>query len=82
VFGREGFVRLTVVTAYSDDFGTEIPEFLVRVSELASFRGASPSEIFWIEVYDYVLLSSEIFEANVVTIAGLKSELRGPTAYC
>ena len=69
-------MRLLGVVAYSDDLRTEVLEFLVRVPKLARLRSASLREIFRIEVYNYVLVSTEIFEANVLAIAGLQPESR------
>ena len=69
-------MRLLGVVAYSDDLRTEVLEFLVRVPKLARLRSASLREIFRIEVYNYVLVSTEIFEANVLAIAGLQPEQR------
>ena len=62
------------VVAYSNDLRTEVLELLVRVPKLARLRSASLREIFRIEVYNYVLVSTEILEANVLAIAGLQPE--------
>jgi len=71
VLRGEGSMGLLGVVAYSDDLGTEVLEFLVRVPKLTRLCSASFREIFRIEVYNYVLASTEIFEANVLAIAGL-----------
>jgi hypothetical protein len=73
-------MRLLGVVAYSDDLRTEVLEFLVGVPKLARLRGASLREIFRIEVYNYVLVSTEIFEANVLAITGLQPESRSEAA--
>ena len=73
-------MRLLGVVAYSDDLRTEVLEFLVRVSKLARLRSASFREIFRIEVYNYVLASTEIFEADVLAIASLQPESRSESA--
>jgi hypothetical protein len=54
-------MRLLVVAAYYYDFGAEVLEFLVRVSELAGLGCASLREVFWVEVDDDIFLSNEIF---------------------
>ena len=69
-------MRLLGVVAYSNDLRTEVLEFFVRVPKLARLRRASLREIFGIEVYNYVLVSTEIFEANILAIAGLQPESR------
>jgi len=70
----EGFVGFLRVVAYSDDLSPEVLEFLVGVPKLARLRSASFREIFRIEVYNYVLVSTKIFEANIFTIACLQPE--------
>ena len=79
VFAGESLVGPLVVVTYSDDLSAEILEFLVRVSELASFRGASSREVFRIKIDDYVLVPTEVLEANILAIAGLESETRSQT---
>jgi hypothetical protein len=67
------------VVAYSDDLRTEVLEFLIGVPKLARLCSASFREVFRIEVYNYVLVSTKIFEANVFPIAGLEPESRSQT---
>jgi hypothetical protein len=69
-------MRLLGVVAYSNDLRTEVLEFFVRVPKLARLRSASFREVFGIEVYNYILVSTEIFEANVLAIASLQPESR------
>src|SRR2546425_12099033 len=70
-------VRHLVVSANPDDFGTEGLELLIRISKLAGFCCASLSEVFRIEVDDHVLLSTEVFEANILAGARLETKSGG-----
>jgi len=69
-------MRVLAVGAYSNNLCTNILERFVRISEAAGLGCAALSEVFRIEVNDYVLLSKEIRQGNVTAIAGWQSEAR------
>ena len=75
----EGSMGLLAVAAYSNDLGTEVLEFFVRVPKLTRLSSASFRKVFRIEVDDYVFVSTKVFEANILAIASLESESRSQT---
>src|SRR5438093_482474 len=69
-------MRVLAVGANPNNLCAKILEQFVRVSESASLSGTALSEVFRIEVNDYVLLSKEIRQGNVTAIACRQSEIR------
>src|SRR5207247_2396868 len=69
-------MRVLAVGANPNNLCAKILERFVRVSESASLSGTALSEVFRIEVNDYVLLSKEIRQGNVTAIACWQSEIR------
>jgi len=66
MFSGKLFVRLGAVSAYPDNLCAQELELFIVVSELARLSRAAPCEVFGVEIDNDVLLSSKIFQTDIV----------------